>query len=257
MRPTLARRVQWPELGSRLGRYRASFAAPHAALQPDAEPGLDLSPPAEADAAGPGAAAGSAAQLWSNEFGRALQALKQEQRSEAVEQWLPQLARPDERAELLRRAIDAGVASERAGMLFLRSSFTATSAKAATAAAATAAAGREHPGPPAVEPGSFEWGARWVAYDLPLLTQCGIEPSVRLFNWLLRSLASPSDDDTRPQQMQRSDTVFAGSLDPATDSAALQEVFARRIGPVFQYRNDEFSIDCFRFSMDCKMMCWQ
>jgi hypothetical protein len=151
-----------------------------------------------------------------------------------------------ERAELLRRAIDADAASERAGLLYLCSSFAAVSDQASVAASATAAR-RVHAGPPAVPTGSAQWGARWVAYDLPLVTACGISPSLRLFNWLLRSLANPSPTAVAPRNSggprggrRRSpnpkagsyDTVFVGSLSPQTDADALRAAFGRRIGAV-------------------------
>lgn len=131
------------------------------------------------------------------------------------------------------------MASERAGLLYLCSSFGAASDQTTVAASATAAVGRLHLGPPAAPAGSVQWGGRWVAYDLPLITACGIKPNVRLFNWLLRSLARPSST-TSQQGMRRHssrtsngyDTVFVGSLSEQTDTAALQDAFSRRIGPV-------------------------
>jgi hypothetical protein len=61
---------------------------------------------------------------------------------------------------------------------------------------------------------------------------------VRLFNWLLRSLATSSPVSQQRERRgstrtpDRYDTVFVGSLSAQTDAAELQAAFSRCIGPV-------------------------
>ena len=158
MRWTAARRMPWRQ---RFNRYVADrTAAPAVAQQQNQGP------------AEPAPGQGAKRRRASGSFSRASKELR-EGRCD-LERWLRRLPRPDERAELLHRAIVAEAATEKAGLIYFVSSF------GWQAAEAQAALAKYTP--------NADRAARWVASDLPLVTACGVQPTVRLFNWAIRAL---------------------------------------------------------------------